>query len=596
MKPNLLVLDLVRDRIESVDQDAVTVTKLGPWATPIDDPFTFAAPDFEAYPTPEAVEETCRRSLAAADTLFERVTETLPREISAAAGQPTRFWEVFLSYYLVHVAGIVEDIRTRCARLSGADLVYGAPTNAVPEPPQHIEDYLRQCLSRGAMRISLMDACVRVYLPCAKQRAVSYSEANLTQRPLSAGGVRLSRLLRVSARQVAKVLSDRRGTGAILWNPHQVTWSDSIRLAQIGVTPFRPAARHSRIPHVQTDAALRDRVFGDLPAPYSTVLKRTFPVLALEGLDLTLDAGRRIIKDMPGRTRQIYAAGNIWSSHESPRAAVSLLAAQGAQVISMQHGGGVYRAFPWAYIEHRRSDVFLSWGWKDASQAFGTRIVPLPSPYLSHLAARRPLPARWEALLLVFSEDLYPKWLYSPIFPDQAHDYFQRQRVLLEGLRAVPSVAVKLYPNEYGWRQNECIARRYPEFATLTHEAFADCSRRARLCIVDYNSTGFLELLAMGRPFLATWNRRWFRGIDSFERHLDGLRAIGVFYEEPAELMTAYLDVRTRLNGWWEEPHRRRAVAAMADEFARVSVNPLGALRQFVVEEQSASAHAEVVT
>ena len=586
--PNLLVLDLVGDQIEHPLPDDIALTKLGPWATSVEDPFTLAAPDFEPYPTPETVEDTCRRSLAAADTLFEHLTEIIPREINAGAGLPKRFWEVFLSYYVVHVAGIVEDLRTRCESISGNELVYGAPTNAVPEPPQDIGEYLKQCLSRGALRISLMDACVRAYLPCSQQRPVMYSEAGLAQQPLPSGGIGMSRLLRVGARQVAKVLADRRGASAIAWNSH-MTSPDLIRLGHMGVAPFRPALRYSRIPRVKPDAPLRCRVFGNLPAPYSTVLQRTFPVLALEGLDLTLDAGRRIVKDQSGRTRQIYATGNIWSIHEPLRAAVSLLAAEGAQVISMQHGNGLYRASPWAHIEYRRSDVFLSWGWKDPSQTSGTRVVPLPSPYLSRLAARRELPKRWHALLLVFSEDRYPKWLYSPIFPDLAHDYFQRQRVLLEGLRPVPSVAVKLYPHEYGWRQNECISRQYPEFTTLSEGAFPDYARRARLCIVDYKGTGILELLAMGRPFLATWNRRWFRGIDSFERHLDALRRVGVFHENPAELMTTYVDVQARLDAWWQEPLRRGAVAAMADEFARISADALGELQQFMVEEQLAS-------
>lgn len=572
------------------------LTKLGPWATRVEDPFVLAPPEFEPYPTPDAIENACRRSLNAADMLFDCVTEAIPREVETAAGLPRRFWEAFLSCYLVSVAGFVEDIRTRCACLSGRNLFYGAPANDVPEPPQDIGEYFGQCLSRSALRISLMDACVRCYLPCAETRLLKYREEGPATNPAPSWSTHPSRLMMAGAMQVAKVLAKRRGTGVILWTGYKVRWPDLIRLGWIGLTPFRLAPRYCRIPHVRANPALRIRLFGSLAPPYSTVLQQTFPVIALEGLDTTLEAGRHIIKNLSGRTRQIYTAGQIWSTYEPIRAAVSLLAAEGAELISMQHGGGygVYRVSPWAFTEFRRSDVFVSWGWKDTPQALGAphRIAPLPSLYLSRLAARPALPAKWQALLLVFSENLYPKWLYSPIFPEQAHDYFHRQKVLLDGLRSVPSVAVKLYPYEFGWRQNECISRRYPEFTMLSQGAFVDWARRARICIVDYNSTGFLEALAMGRPFLATWNRRWFCGTDPFEQHLDRLRRVGVFHEEPEVLMKTYADIATRVEAWWAEPARLDAVAAMADEFARVSPDPIGALQQFMVGEDGARSYA----
>lgn len=579
------------DLLEESDQEQDGLVKLGPWASRIHDPFVLSPPQFEAYPTPDDVREASERSLRMADTLLEYLSEILPAELKLEIPLPARFWEVFLALYLTSVTGIVEDIRTRCQRLSDRSLVYGAPGNGTAAPPQTLKDYLRECLSRTALRIHVMDACVRGCLPISREWPVLYKEEPLAEDMERSWRRLPARLVFATARIVAKVLSGRRGTGEIWWSDNQAAWVDLLRLGRIGFTPFKLSPRYCRIPYIQPNRALRDRLFRKLPAPYSTVLALTFPAQALEGLEQILQAGRGIVNNLPGKAKRIYST-SCWDTQEPIRAAVGLLAAEGAKIVSIQHGGGygIYDVAPWSRTEYKRSDVFLSWGWTDTSQCFSAnpRIVPLPSLYLSRLAGGRAVRrTKWQVLLLVFSESLYPKWLYSPIFPDQAHDYFGRQKTLLDGFRAIRSVAVKLYPYEFGWRQNECLARRYPEFAMLRHGSFVQWARCSRLCVVDYNSTGFLELLAMGRPFLATWNRRWFHGTELFERHLDTLREAGIFYESPEELVKAVSDIEPQTESWWAEPFRRKAVAAIAERYALTSKDPLPQWQRFMSTDSS---------
>lgn len=563
------------------------VVRLGPWASPVEDPFCLSPPDIEPYPTSDAVKEASQRSLKTSAFLFELLASVLPRELKLDRTLPVRFWDMFLSYYLTHVAGIVEDIRCRCECLSGMDLIYGAPLNTVPEPPQNFPEYMRQCLSRSALRIGLTDACARAYLPIAEAHAVMYREDPPSEASRKS---RLSRFVHASLTLGLKALTRPPRTDVVLWDRYHLAWVDVIHLARIGLPLFMPNPRHCSIPYIQPDHGLRERIFRGLPVPYSSVLQQTFPVLALEGLHVSLQAGRQLTKDLTGRTRHLYTFGRAWIGPEPIRAAASLLAAEGTAVISIQHGGGLaaYDLSAPAYAEYRLSDRFISWGWKDSGYSFEKedRIVPMPSLYLSRIAARqtaRVVPS-WQLLFLVFSEELYPKWLYTPIFPELAYDYFDRERVLLDGLKAEVPSAVKLYPHEFGWHQNDWIVRRYPKLKILRTGSFPRSARRARLCIVDYNSTGFLELLAMGRPFMATWSRRWFRGTPAFEQHLDALQQAGLFYDKPNELVDAYYAIKPRIEAWWEEPARRQAVSAMANEFARVSRNSMLEWQRFMKE------------
>jgi len=559
--------------------------RLGPWAAPVDSPIDLPKPDLEPYPTPESVKRASVSSHQVAAALLEHLIGAIHRELGV--GLPRRFWEVFLTWHVIHIAGVVEDIRVRCGSLaesaSSEEIIYGTPRNGVPEPPQDVREYILKSLTRTDLRIRIMDLCCRSFLSVGEESLVLYHEDPPAKE---ADVARRSALKRAAERVLFKVLTGMRTSPAVLWDRYRIGTLDLFRLARFGLPLFRPDPRLIELPSVPADFALRERVFHGLPEPYDKVLTNSFPVMALEGLPATLQAANEIIKNLKGKTKYLYTFGQIWGSIEPMRAAASLLAGEGARITSIQHGGtyAAYDAFSAAFIDVTVPDRFITWGWENLSGLNGTgaKFTATPSLYLSRLASEPVGRMDFQVLCLVFSEDLYPKWLYSPIFPELARDYFIREKVIFDGLKDVPDTAVKPLPYEHGWHQNEWIGKDYPQFKLLLSGQFTQWARRSRFTIVDYSGTGFLELLAMDRPFMVTWNRRWFGGPAPFEQHMDRLAQVGVFYDDPNDLVAAYHQIESDIDSWWAEPERREAVRAVARAYAWTSKNALSALQEVV--------------
>ena len=584
-KPRLLLLDRPKELSQGDWEGQV---RLGPWANPVADPLHLQTPDLEPYPTAESVKLASNRSHEAAASLFEHVVKTIPEHLKLDRPLGRRFWEVFLSWYVTHIAGVVEDIRVRCGCLNGVYIIYGAPRNEIPGPPQRLLDYIPQILTRSALRIRITDLCARSFLNVAAETPVLYHEETAPEPPTASSG---SVARRTAERVLFKLLTGFRTPPAALWDRYGVGLFDLFRLARAGLPLFRPDSRLLELPDPEPDMQLRAAVFQGLPAPYGQVLQATFPAMALEGLQSAIDAGRRIVQPLHGKTEHIYTFGQVWTSTEAMRAAASLLADDGARVTSLQHGG-VYAAYDASSSTHTDTTVpdrFISWGWEEPTDQVkpSDRFVAAPSLYLSRLSAKKPKQMAWDVVFLVFAEDLYPKWIYSPVFPELAQDYFQREKVLFDGFSQVERVAVKSYAVEYGWKQNDWIRNEYPQFSLSPTGRFTEWARSSKIAIVDYSGTGMLELLAMDRPFMFTWNRRWFHGPANFEEHLDRLAEVSVFFENPADLVATYQNIKGDIDAWWDEPSRREVVRSMARKYAWASKDALPSLVRLVRSGES---------
>ena len=183
---------------------------------------------------------------------------------------------------------------------------------------------------------------------------------------------------------------------------------------------------------------------------------------------------------------------------------------------------------------------------------------------------------KWKATLLLLTENRKIKWLYTPLLPDMAHDYYSRQGVLLQYFNSViPSVA-KIYPKEFGWNQKEWIERKFTNLKlSYKKKNFIDYALKSEIVIIDYNSTGFLEMVAVKKiPFMCTWNRRWFRGDDRFEEILDCMEKADIFHENPESLINTYKEITTiGINSWWNGKSQKEAVNLMMKNYALIDKN-----------------------
>jgi len=263
---------------------------------------------------------------------------------------------------------------------------------------------------------------------------------------------------------------------------------------------------------------------------------------------------------------------------------LALLVDRGAKVSSIQHGGymGMYESHPAVAIESCMVvDEYISSG----SSRWGVREMdkyvndprPLPLPYLTSLKEKSlqlysENKLKYSVTILVLTENRMLKWLYNPIFPDMAFDYFERERELFSYFNTISDVVVKTYKIDDGWGQYQWIKEKFPNIGCTCEGKFVDYALQSELVIVDYNSTGFAELLVMSVPFMATWSRRWFKGTPMFEECIDELQLAGIFFEDPHELVKVYNEVRDDVNSWWND-EKKFAVASVSERIALTASN-----------------------
>jgi len=560
-----------------------SVIKLGSWLdASLYSPPQLPQPDLQPYPNFEAINDSCQRVMSMTDSLLEHLSHSIPKELKISEALPFRFWQIFLSIYLSHVTMRIEDLRLRCACLAGKDFIYGAPASSEPtEPPQDLRDVLMELRQSTRFHHHFMDICMRHLIPIKEERPVQY---RLDATALSSRTPFWWTFLRQGLYWLLSFWPSN--TKAFLSEKHHQTWGTLFRLATKGLPPFRIPPWQKTGVKVRADSALREKVFKGLPPLYAEVLSATFPTSALEGLTQTLQEAHQLIKATSKTTgMQLYTHGQLWIQSAPLRAASGLLASQGAKIIDMQHGGG-YGISISTYIqtEYKLPDQFISWGWKDEVLPKKTTVIPMPSIYLSTLANQPSKPPKWKVLLLVHSDPRFPIYISSFMFTEMASDYFRRQEQLLNGFRKVTPSAIKLYPGEFGWKHNPWIKSSYAEFDILEKEKFSSLIPLASLCVADYNASGFLELLAMGKPFLIIWDRKWSRGFPKFEGYMDRLETAGIFHRTPESLLHTYDTIQSDITSWWKDPTRQALLAEMSRSYAWHSTSSVETLTAFMAQ------------
>lgn len=582
----LLLLGKPRDKSLP---DRMECEFFGPWAQPCATPEGLRPPRFEPYPDAESVYRANLRAMANAHALLAQLAKLMPAATGLDLGE--RFWRLYLSDFVILITSIVEDILARRAALPEADYILGLP-EGIPRswgstPRTWGEAYARL----------FYDPVLR-YTAFSLLLAPSYKEARpvryeifYPRRASSFYGelrCRLvcedkSTLLRKAVRKVLRLPPRSKSLCAaspsLVWDRYNM---EDFEFSQLNAQVLPPLPSDPRAPGtLKPDVEKRGAVARALPAPYGELLVGVLPLAGLEGLAHTYSRMQPLAAAYDDVER-VYTHGQGFSDEDPRRTLLALLGEKGKRIHMVQHGGGSmsFRTTCQFFTERQIADGYISWG--------GGYCVPLsipnanparslPSIYLSLLQKQAAVAAktRWKVLLVVFEESPFLKYYYSMVFPDMAHDYFSRQKRLCDRFLNSSSNAIKAHRMAYGWGQAAWIRSRYPKAKLLTSGRFVQYAMQSELVIIDYNSSPLPEMLAMNRPFLVTWNRRWFGGSEVFERHLDGLKNVQIFHEGPGSLMQTFDDIQASggASAWWGQADRQRVVQATAREFALASPN-----------------------
>lgn len=498
-----------------------------------------------------------------------------------------RFWRFYLTSYIISIVGVYQDAINRRASLVG-DYILGCPEGEDRSGNNFFnwKSVYNELFNNDVFRRKVYSQCLmEKFKESRPVNYKSYPKLALTNRYInfitkatySFNKTEVLCALIKPAKKAARnaFSSDRSFHKEVLfWDWYNINECDIISLGA-GLFSADCIQNLKWDKKMGADKKKRMAIEKELPAPYGELISNTLPITALELLKYQVDELKENVLNLFNKVNVVYTFGQAFLDDDPARALFCLLADSGKKVISVQHGGAAYQFDPLIILESS-ADEYISWG---SGYEYGDRcrnIRRLPSIYLSLLKRQsdqaKKMQRRWEVLLVVLEENRFFKYFYNPIFPDLAPDYFKREKALFDFFSNIEGSAVKVYPWSYGWGQSAWIKEKYPNFKLLSSGRFTDFAMRSKIVVIDYNGTTFIEMLAMNRPFLFTWNRIWFKGIERFEESLDKLREVEVFHEHPESLIRTFEQINSNeIDGWWFDEKRQDAIREAAERFALTS-------------------------
>lgn len=248
----------------------------------------------------------------------------------------------------------------------------------------------------------------------------------------------------------------------------------------------------------------------------------------------------------------------------------------GEVVFNVQHGGGYgrHKVFPLTPESEYLGGPFITWGWCE-HESYKVEALPLPSPLLSRLQAKREKAKRTEDILFV-GTDMSPYILRIHSKPVYGHwiDYRNQKIAFLSELSS--SVRQKiLYRGYYTgtFEDERFLLNSFPDLKICNGDvkAFWNSLLTSRICVVDHPITTLHQSLAMNIPTVAFWNHEhWVmarQAIPFFEE----LEQVGIIHKtakEAAQFLNHHFD---QIEAWWERADVQRARQHWCKKFARTS-------------------------
>lgn len=306
---------------------------------------------------------------------------------------------------------------------------------------------------------------------------------------------------------------------------------------------------------------------------FVSALPYSFPALFLEGYAA---ARAQTEQAYPLPPRLAFVGSSMY--YEDPvKFAVAEWSRKGSRVLGFQHGGQYGTAEYSLAEEHERriSDRYFTWGW--SAQENDPKLGDLPVPKYSEGRRRRPFP--WSEssrdILVVCAEGLKnAHHLFPYPMGGQWDRYFDWRCRFIGALPAErrPRLRIRHSPNEYGWRQKERLAARFP--AVRLDDVGVPFTRscdEARWVVTDHPGTTFLECLALNRPGTHYWDPELWELRPAAVPLFEELRAAGIVHYSPEDAARFIAETDDTVRSWWQSPRVQSARARFVETYARTS-------------------------
>jgi len=548
---------------------------LGDWCILYDRADRVKGLDYERMPYPWNDRERLFSDYGYVNGLYEQWLGGLADALNRVHGTAysLRYWRIvvgpWLSCYLQVLYERYVCLRTAMAQ-DGVD-----STSILPDDVQIVPTHYRHFLQlvRGDVyNMVLYSQLVRRMggIKYAVRGGVPVAPSDHAAVPARS----VSRPLRHTIRRLIAPLTMRLARGnrvALLSAPLQ--FSDYLKLhVKLGQWPIGYVAHHA-VSGRRPDRSLRSQLnFGTPTTVFERLvcdtLPHNIPLVYVEEFERTRRKAARIL---PRDPRVIVISSDLisddflklWIAHQAER---------GARIVGVQ-GGGSYGCGKWlSFEDHEMStvDTYYSWGWDDDRK----RNV-IPSVALGLLGKRQVRGKPTGKMLCVGNScSRYSALLWSCPIGRQQLDYLDEQIRFVQQIKEVykPLLVYRLYPHEYGWREDLRLTDAAPWLEVYRGpHSMVDQLRESRLCIGTYNSTTYLATLAWNYPTVLFWNPHHWELRPSAQSYFDDLRRVGILHGSPEAAAAQVNAIADDPMSWWSQPHVQEVRERFCRRFARTS-------------------------
>ena len=142
------------------------------------------------------------------------------------------------------------------------------------------------------------------------------------------------------------------------------------------------------------------------------------------------------------------------------------------------------------------------------------------------------------------------------------------------------SLMIRLYPYDYGWSQGERWKEAFPNSVIDNNKDFNKSIQAVNLVIVGWNSTTYLEVMALDIPIVLFWNPSLFELNKDAAMLFEELKKVGIFHESPTSAAIHVAKIWDDIDSWWSNPE----VVKAKNNFVNTYVKPVNLVNNLNTE------------
>ena len=310
----------------------------------------------------------------------------------------------------------------------------------------------------------------------------------------------------------------------------------------------------------------------------SSMLLNFLPTCYLEGfIQLEVVANEMKFPESP----KFIFTSNSYSTDEVFKYWSAVKAEEGVKYNIGQHGCyfGTNRFFS-PSVEEEICDTFLTWGWGSNS------INYQPSFIFKTVSKNLKTNPRGELLLVQLPIDYRRKtW---DTFSEHLN-YFEDQKIFISNLdKSIKrNTVIRLHPVYKTHKFREDI--RWLEFdenlkLNYNRDSFFSLIRRSRLVVHSYDSTGFLECLALNVPTMAFWQNGLDHLVPDAKQYYQELVDVGILHFSAKTISEKINNEWKDIDLWWNKLDIQKVRNKFCDQYARQIEKPIQELTRLLTE------------